>query len=657
MKLVDLYAEYFANWISGGNLINQDKISLLGMKPMYDRFVTHKSINKVWFIYSFPVNLSVNISDIIRQEMFATCPSVRTVVHTYNVPVNMNVNNEVFRRQLKRSEESYENYRSIFDKLSSGQKLMGYSEIDPETGRKIYINQKTLDKVKEQYDSYTYVCSSAMKGMTFTHTYFFIQASARTKRDMKMYKKELMNLLNSLDVYYKEVYGNIGKYLDNFCPGTYIKDEVKEFSPMLFSNENLVSQLPYKTKGLIGGSGLLLGMDAQTKLPFMVDFFNSGSAQVALLLAKSGHGKTYMAFQIALFLIALDIHCSAIDIKGNEWSKLLQFTDGLIIGMDDRNSRFVNTLRLDDIDCKEHEARDYFMTALKGTITLFSIITNLQPNEGNRADLEMILEQAIMKYYYQHNVFPDKKHTFKNTKGMKYAGILDVINELSVTKSFSDDQRRICNLIRTRAANYFTTDGRYNEAFRNEITVGEILETPLVIYSFNKNDQSMLDTLDTLRVFMAQFLDTKKQSIRKSQRKHTAAFYEELQRSDQFGMLIETISHAVTGSRSNNVMIFLLMNAISCFNNKELDAIKSNITTMIVGKINSGDIETLVNKYDCKHIEDLLKLINKPDTNRWNNCFVVSYDTGIEKDRGICKTVIPNEFVKCFATRDKLNEE
>lgn len=656
MKLIDLYSEYFANWISGGNLINQDKISLIGMKPMYDRFATHHAINKVWYIYSFPVNTDLNITDIIRQEMFRVCPKVKTIVHTYNKPVKINVNSEVFRRQLKRAEDSYDQYKSVFDKLSSGEKMLGHTEYDPETGKRIHINQSTLTRIQEQYDSYSYICSSVLSGKTFTHTYFFIQASAPNKREMKMYKKELMNLLNSLDVYYKEVHGNIGMYLDNFCPGTFLHEETKSFVPMLFSNENLTSQIPYKTKGLIGGHGLLLGIDAQTKLPFIVDFFNSGSAQVALLLAKSGHGKTYMAFQIALFLTAMNIHCSAIDIKGNEWNKLLKFVKGTVISMDDKKPKFVNTLRLDDIVCADEEAPEYFMTALKGTITLFSIITNLQPDEGNVTDLEMILEQAIMKYYYKHNVFKDKKHTFINTKHMKYADILEIIDELSTTKSFSDSQRKICNLIRTRAANYFTSDGRYSDAFKNEITVGEILDSPLVIYSFNKNDQSMLDTLDTLRVFMAQYLDTKKQSIRKNKGLHTAAFYEELQRSDQFGRLIETISHAVTGSRSNNVIIFLLLNALSTFDSKEMNAIKSNITTKIIGKLNDLDVKTLVEDYDCKNIEYLLKMINQPDTNAWQNCFVVSYDTGVETDKGICKTIIPDKYIAHFKTRDFMNE-
>ena len=105
MRLIDLYSDYFANWLSGGNLINQEKISLLGIKPLYDRFVTHRMISKAWYIYSFPVHNNLNITEVIRKEMFKLCPTVKTIVHTYNVTLRMNVNNDVFKRQFHRAED------------------------------------------------------------------------------------------------------------------------------------------------------------------------------------------------------------------------------------------------------------------------------------------------------------------------------------------------------------------------------------------------------------------------------------------------------------------------------------------------------------------------------------------------------------------------
>lgn len=50
MKLSELYSEYFANWISDGGMINRDKISLLGIRLLFDRFLTNQYITKAWMV-------------------------------------------------------------------------------------------------------------------------------------------------------------------------------------------------------------------------------------------------------------------------------------------------------------------------------------------------------------------------------------------------------------------------------------------------------------------------------------------------------------------------------------------------------------------------------------------------------------------------------
>lgn len=121
------------------------------------------------------------------------------------------------------------------------------------------------------------------------------------------------------------------------------------------------------------------------------------------------------------------------------------------------------------------------------------------------------------------------------------------------------------------------SEGRYANAFSNELTLNDILDTPFVVYSFGKNANGELDTLDTIRVFMVQFLDSKKHEIRKNLGLHTIAFYEELQRCVNSNVLIKYITSRVTGSRSSNVTVFLLLNALSAFNSEELAQIKPTL--------------------------------------------------------------------------------
>ena len=161
--------------------------------------------------------------------------------------------------------------------------------------------------------------------------------------------------------------------------------------------------------------------------------------------------------------------------------------------------------------------------------------------------------------------------------------------------------------------------------------------------------------IDNIRVFMSRCLDSRKHFIRKKKGLHQAAFYEELQRCGSMRTFINNISADVTGSRSNNLTVFLLMNAISTMDSQAFAAIKSNITTKIIGKSTNKDIERLVKEYDCEDIEQSLQLIRKNTSGKYTNCFGISFDVGNDKDTLILKTVLPKDMLETFKTRDSIN--
>ena len=151
---------------------------------------------------------------------------------------------------------------------------------------------------------------------------------------------------------------------------------------------------------------------------------------------------------------------------------------------------------------------------------------------------------------------------------------------------------------------------------------------------------------------MSQFLDGEKHFLRKQKKLHTAAFYEELQRCGSLGTLIRSISSRVTGSRSNNLSVFLLLNSIKTLDADAFSAIKSNITTKIIGLVESPDQKVLVKDYGCEDIDSYMTRIRDNTNGNYNNCFAVSFDSGLRKDKVILKSVVPPEMSKTFETRD-----
>lgn len=656
MKLTDLYSEAFANWVSGGNLIARDKLSLLGIKPLYDRYITHGYITKLWCIVGFPVHYDTNFTQAIRTEMFKICPTVKTVISTVNYPANVNPNSDIFKRQLKRAATGYTQYKEIFEGLSEDEQLTGSVEYD-RNGRRSYVSADILNKIKDLYDSYTYVFDSATHNIEFTESYIFIQASALNKSDIRKYRKSLNKFMVGEGISFIELKGNINQYLNNYCPASYEHEPIKKISNVLLSQDNLAAITNYKSKGLVGDKGVLFATDWQTKLPFMLDFFHSGAAQVIMVLAKSGWGKTYIMFNAALGLMGYkETHCSAIDIKGNEWVKLLKLgIRGQVIDMD--KGVFVNTLRLDNLEVTSEDCAEFFSLAVKDTVQFYKLVVNLLPSEGNEKDLEDILNAAVMKMYYKRGVVASNPQTFIKTSDMHYDEIVTIINSLESAASYTPEQKKLCAVIKTRCASFFLSESGKGSELLKEITVQDILDAPLTIYSFNKNSNALLDLLDSLRVFMVQTLDNRVAMIRKRKGLFTGVFYEELQRCINSPELIRYISSRVTGSRSDNLIIFLLLNAIETFSDEGLNHIKSNITSYIIGRVIDEDAEIIKKSFNCSDIADYIDCVNSEKTEFYRNCFAVKFDTGYKVDKAIIKACVSEEMSTIMATRDVITDE
>lgn len=651
MKLSELYSEYFANFISGGNLVNRDKISLLGIRPLFDRFLTNQYITRVWHVSGIPVHYDQNLTQKIRTEMKERHPDVSTIIHMYNMPVNVQVFSDNFVRHMNSSAKQYYQYRDVFESLTEIEQEVGVVERDS-AGNKVSIDNFTLERIRDNYDSYMYVHHAASEGKYFMNTYYFVQASSKSKKSMDGYAKDLMNLLRGDEISIVPLRGNVGQYLNNFCPAAFMQSGAGRYRSMLFSQENVAAMMPSVTKGLVGKQGIMLGMNWQTKLPFRLDLTGSGMAQVILIIAKSGWGKTYLAFEIAIELVGFGVHCSVTDIKGSEWRLIAKYVQTLEIDMSGDSARFVNLMRLDDLGCTPDDCVEAYDAAIRDTVGLFEVCTNLQDFEGNKADLRSILNQAVEKVYSTAGVERNNPKTFVYSKSFKYEDVIMNVSTLEHSKSYTTDMQNLCKLIKTRCSSYFMGEGRYSAAFRNELTVAEVLNTPMIIYNFNKNSGEKLDMIDNIRVFMARCLDNRKHFIRKRKGLHQAAFYEELQRCGGMTEFIENISSSVTGSRSNNLSVFLLLNAISTFDADIFAAIRSNITTKIVGLCTTEDITKLQKDYDCKRISHYMNEIYSNEEGKYSHCFAIDYDVGNDRDSLILKTVIPPEMSKDFNTRD-----
>lgn len=667
MNVWQLYAETFAHWLSGGSLILRDKMSSLGIKTAYDRFLTKKYVVKVWTVKALPIDFNLNLSELVRDGMFIDFPNVKTLVQYVNTPTNPRVEREIFKRQLKSSEDKYLKLKEIYDSLSAGEKMMG-KVFNLGGGQRFSIRSSDVKRIKAKYDSYRYVYHHKTKANSgeFFKSYVFIHAYAKTNEEMQKFSRKFQTMMDGYDVFMTEVKGNVSSYLANFGPAAYRREELKSFSTNLFSDENLSYLTSYRSRGLIGGTGTLMGLDQLSRLPLILNFHETSAAQVLVFLAKAGWGKTLAAQFTIMGLLAKQVHAVIVDLKGGEWIKLKYFVDSII---EISANRFVNTMRLDDLDVDDEDAVFMYDMAVSATVRLMSIMTRLDPdNEGNPADLELILRTAVEKVYSQLRGFNKRNpRTFHYTKDLKYEQVLAVLEDLKEVKSLTKEQvEKIIPLIILRCGMFFSSRGDYNKAFKEEINLSEILNYRTVIFSLNKNTDPVMTVMDDVNVFMCGHISSKKAYVRKKQGLQTVEVFEEVQRTDEEksdavkrGMSVQLIKHIsdrVTGARSDNVMIILLTNSIASLKREEAKAIRSNLTTIAAGKLSEEDSDMLVSDFGCPPVmRTYLKEIASGDPNL-NNCFALYFDNGSTVENALYKAILPDYMEEELRQRDRVVE-
>lgn len=661
MKLFDIYSWLLSSWLNGGAFARAGRLQSTSIDAQYNVIFTKTHVKQVYRITGIkPENADVAFVDYLRSRMFEMHPNVEIVVNEICHPIHLNVNDDKFNRAFQRAASSYSDYKEAFESQTGIARLTGKTYRLPGGGR-LKLSRERLDDLNQVYQSYLYLFNHMSTGGTISLVNIFIEVIGQDIRDVRRAGNDLYGIFGSLNIGVELVKSANKAYMLEMGPavGIPMTKLNKKFLPqLLFTDENSAAFTTYKSRGLVGNSGshsILMGLDFRSRLPFSIDPFRSGNAQVFMVLGKTGSGKTYSCFQIATSLLAIGCHISAIDIKGREWSQIAGVTATKIISFDARNQSFVNTLRLDDMLIDGMSPVEAFNTAVNGTVQLMMLLVNLSPGEGNESDAELVIREAVMKMYSLKSVDPSNPSSFLRTRHMKYAEILPILEDLATTNSYTDEQKYMIKLSRSRLMNYFGISGLFADAFRNEISLGDVLSSKFVIYEFNKNSGTMESSLDTLRIFMVQFLDTKKLSVLKLQNKFMGCFYEELQRCEQFGNLLTFICHQVTGARSNNALIFLLLNSLKVLQGKEGQDIRSNITSFVCGYAEDNDIDFIEESMGKPWIAHQLRLFSAKQQ-IYRNCFVCQVDTGREVFETVYKVELPKDISRRFRTRTILED-
>lgn len=675
MSKLQVYGYYIMNFLSRGAKIRKGEIAADSIVTKYGAVLTRKYIRRTYIVKRFtPLDIGNPMGRIFRSELLKKFPGSQVIVQLHNTPKKINVKEAVFLRRYSNTEETFQSYAKEFEGMSGSEQISG-KRYYTSSGRKFTVTKKDYLSHRDTYYSYKEVTDCVDNQIAMFEVMYSVQVLIPSYHRQEDVDLEVANICAKTGLLHEMVESKTAKFLGNYGITSVLKER-NAFPRMLFSAKNIALNSSYLSPGLVGGGGVLHGVDKRSGEPLTINYFVSGGAKVCLLVGESGSGKTQEGFNLALQFIGQKIHCSVLDYKGNEWNRLR--AHGIKIAEFEMNNKvgsYVNLLRLDDIvdeTMTEEEINDLVDMATTGTVKLLSVMVDIQPNEGHPRDVEAILREAVDKLY--SNTMQNKsnkKEMAKDTAKLHYKNVIEIVREFGQNAvkqqediaNYDKDKANLCRLIIKRCTPFVESYGMSGAFFKKEITFKEVLDAELVIYSMGKNAESQTSLEDTVRVFMIEYMDIKKQYWRKRQHLMTVAFYEEVQRLGKVRLIVEFLSAMVTGGRSNNLAIFLLLNSISAIDSKEFSSIRSNITLVMGGKMKPADKKKLIEEYDCWDIKDMLDEINPEETvetlrdsrkrTNFGNCFAVKFrKSETEYDKAIFKLEIPPDVKEIWDTAD-----
>lgn len=657
-EIGSLYIHLLYNSITKGRKIKKEHLDGISLSVFYDKIITRQKYKSVINIIKLPRNFKGNVKSDIRDLCSLNYRDVEVNFLDYFTPLKIPKGNENLKNEFNRAVEDLNSYEEQFNNLNKAKKTNG-AKLKGKSG--YYTLDKALvENYRDKVESFDYAFNCKSK---FFLGYYHIEVVANEKDRLETCMIDIENYLIKNRIEHNILTGELSNYLSNFSPSGLRTLQKTQSIAQIVSTENMASQITFYEKGVIESLGNYSGTDVNNNAPIFINFTISTDAQVILVSAITGGGKTYFVInQLQGHLCYYDRHVCIMDYKGFEYTPMLEKYKGIEIKMKDG---FVNILDISKLveelpGLPDKMYKTMFDEAIEGTVDLLLEMSSVS-NKESREDLRAYIKEAINKKYSSMGVRREDTYTYADSKGITYAHIVDMLLEFSRQPSVSVEDSKLLKLASKRMDEF--TDSSKSDLMQNEIDFAEVLKNRLVIFNFERNTKdAKFSVVDGLRIHMMRFIINKKTAYLKFLKMYLVVVYEELQRAgtESGNGIMSGLNSDVTGGRSDGKIIYMCANSLNFLlqKNEDAQAIAANIKTIALGYIESKEYLHFKELVNIEIIEkDVEKIMS--DKQKYEKCFAIKVDTGAVFDKYLVKVQLPTEATESdmFKSRHTRDED
>lgn len=548
------------------------------------------------------------------------------------------------------------------------------AEAEEHMGEKRLVDDQELAVTKQNtwlQESWRYFKEMCSEGHATPVVQVYIElctgiATKQAYSNLKQASMELMRKAITNGFELKEIKGNLWDFQRMFSPVSAGNPRMEKKTPRFPLTDHYVADMLSYTPGKLMHDEVLMGLDIDTGKMVYKNFVSAnGGAEIILIAAVTGGGKSYFAKSITFNTLLRDYTMIVMDRDG-EYIPIAEKMHGTVISMSRGSGRYYDSTIIAEVTGIPKVDEALLIDSQNATTAVFNILSDavngMTPNEM------AMFNDAYSNLYSKYGIVKSDKTTWYRSKDLTFHKLYKEICELKENKYYTDRYGvQLLDFI-DKLRVFFEEDGVNSYLFKQPINITDVLNNvdgnaPLVVLHMdlsdedgnNKNDKPTFIKLVTTNYLMDTILTHNRRL-----NKFTFEIVEEFQRYLNNDFAKGIVVTQVTGGRKKNANVMVITNnpdelAAAVVNDNALRGIRSNITSAMIGKIQSeasiGPICQNLGLLGCE--AELHNMLERPDVYR--HCFVSKFD-GMEA--AVIKAIVPPEYIKSdlFKTRT-LKEE
>ena len=251
----------------------------------------------------------------------------------------------------------------------------------------------------------------------------FLTISAQTLEELQWRKRQMIDLLKSMDIFVSECKVQQEAALRSVMPFLQIDPALEKKSRRNVLTSGAGSTYPFCSFEMSDDNGVLLGVNRNNNSLCIVDLFNTKIHKNAnlVLLGTSGAGKTFTMQLLALRMRMRGIQCFIVaPIKGHEFRRACNHIGGEYIRLAPGSPHCINIMEVRHVTSPEMELIDeigygetdsLLARKIQQLLTFFGLLIPDMTNEE-----EQMLDEALIKTYQEFGITHDNDSVFADPK-------------------------------------------------------------------------------------------------------------------------------------------------------------------------------------------------------------------------------------------------